>query len=121
MQRAERDLRTAITKEMAKAPGATLSWGRSPRAGEAIIRLGQVERRVVYSREASRHDKASAIGRVRRALSEIGIKVETPPAEPEKPRRKRKPRTHERRIKALEATVAALVERIASLEGRATA
>lgn len=111
------DLRKAIASEVAPfaKQGATLEWSRNSRTGEAIIRLGKAEVRVVVSRTPSRHDKASAIGRVRRALRSLGLNV--PPAVPKAvPAQRAKRPTQGQRIAALEAKIADIQARLDSLE-----
>lgn len=111
------DLRNAITREVAHyaAAGATLAWAGNSRMAEVIIRRGESERRVTVSKTPTRYDKASAIGRVRRALREVGVQdVATPAVRTPKPKPKRP--TQGERIKALEATVAGLLARVETLE-----
>lgn len=111
------DLRNAITREVSHyaAAGATLAWAGNARMAEAIIKLGGSERRVSVSKTPSRYDKASAIGRVRRALREVGVQdVATPAVMAPKPKPNRP--TQGERVAALEATVAGLVARVETLE-----
>lgn len=114
------DLRNAITREVSiySASGATLAWAghaRNARVAEAVITRGSVERRVLVPKTPSRYDRSAAIGRVRRALREVGVQdVATPAVRAPKPKPKRP--TQGDRIKALEATVAGLVARVETLE-----
>ena len=114
---AYQELRRAIAAEVSPfaKQGATLEWGRNSRTGEAIIRRGEANVRVVVSRTPILHDKASAIGRVRRALRSLGLDV--PPAAPRvAPAKPRKRPTQGQRIAALEARIAELQARLQSFE-----
>lgn len=116
-----------ISREVAHyaKAGVVLSWGTASRNwGEAILRRGNVEARVLIARTPSRHDTESAVGRVRRALRTIGVQgvgsapvAKAPPKKkPAKRKKRRLTRTHAHRIKQLEVALMAAVERIAALE-----
>lgn len=116
MLKSERDLRSAISREIAlyAAAGATVAWGGGPRVTEAVIRRGDVVRRVVFSKSPGRHDRTAVIGRVRRVLRDVGVDDVATHAVVVKPKPRRPSQGD--RIKALEATVAALVTRVAEIE-----
>ena len=114
---AYQDLCAAISKEVAHygRAGASLTWGSSRRVGEAIIRLADQERRVVFPRSPSRYDKANTIGRVRRALRMVGVLDVATPVAVEIPPKKKRPSQGDR-IAILEARLNDALDRIEALE-----
>ena len=114
---AYQDLCAAISKEVAHygRAGASLTWGSSRRVGEAIIRLADQERRVVFPKSPSRYDKANTIGRVRRALRMVGVlDVKTPGPVDITPKKKRPSQGD--RIAILEARLKEALDRIDAME-----
>lgn len=117
--RSHSNLRSAILKEVARyaAAGASVAWSEGPRRTEAIITCRGRSRRVHFSAQPSRHDMTAVMGRVRRALGDVGVPdVETAPVSAGSRRRAREPTSHAKRIAAIEAALAEALGRIEKLE-----